>query len=121
VAATTGSYSVVVTNASGCNKESNVIDVTVLPSTTTGVQGMNTLEANVYPNPASEELIIESPEDLSDAEIKVLDVMGNEMNVKFFSYNIGAQLNTSDLYVGTYFLIIKKEKLITRIKFTIIK
>jgi len=57
------------------------------------------VRVHIYPNPANEVLNIEV--DLQNAELKIIDVLGNE--VKNGKFNGKAQIDISDLKEGIYF------------------
>jgi len=90
-------------------------------TTTTGVQNSNTLNANIYPNPSSEIVYVDSDTDLSGASFMIIDVMGNEHQLSQTANSLGAQVDVSSLSDGTYVLIIKKDNSVMRKKITVIR
>jgi hypothetical protein len=109
-----------VTDSNGGITVSAPVTVTSEPLTT-GVQSSNTLSANVYPNPASGIVFIDSDTDLSGASFMLVDVMGNEHALTQNTNGLGMQVDVSHLSDGTYVLIIKKDNSVTRKKITVIK
>ncbi len=63
----------------------------------------------VYPNPASNQLIVESPNNETSHKIRVVNMEGKEfINTEMRSDSL--RLNTSDLAAGTYFVFIASEE-----------
>ncbi|MGN6647906.1 MAG: T9SS type A sorting domain-containing protein, partial [Cytophaga sp.] len=109
-----------VTDSNGGITVSAPVTVTSEP-VSTGVQSSNTLNANVYPNPANGIVFIESDRDLSGASITLVDVMGNEHVITQSANGLGAQVDVSRLSDGAYVLIIKKDNAVMRKKITVIR
>ncbi|MFT7588935.1 MAG: hypothetical protein ACI959_001149, partial [Limisphaerales bacterium] len=80
----------------------------------------NDLGIRVFPNPASDYLIVDLvDESISKADIKLLNLNGQEMQCPFSQIGSGVQLNTSALPTGLYFLHIEKEGISKSIKVVI--
>lgn len=62
---------------------------------------------NVYPNPFSNELIVQG--EIGGAEIKCLDLLGKEVKLDVSQTLDKATLNTSELILGLYFIVIEKD------------
>ncbi|WP_299254061.1 Ig-like domain-containing protein, partial [uncultured Cytophaga sp.] len=90
-------------------------------STSTGVNNSHSIDARVYPNPTNSDVYIETALDLSDASIKLIDVLGNEYNPSWYVNGLGAQMDMSSFAPGTYILMIKKSDSLLRLKITVMK
>jgi len=66
------------------------------------------LELSVYPNPATDRLMISNPsENIEDAELRILDISGKLLKSRRISYWLAGQIeyfDTSELGGGIYFL-----------------
>jgi hypothetical protein len=95
-------YRVVVRTSAGCADTSNSVVVTVrLCNAISGLEYENSVL--VYPNPANDELLIQS--DLFTADnisLSVFDVTGKKQTVNYKSHNNVIKLNTSLLASGSY-------------------
>lgn len=83
------------------------------------IQGNADAEVKIYPIPTSQNLTIDwTSQDAQKAEVKVYDVLGNEMKAESFLLNVGANsrsLSLSDLSDGFYCLsLISGEKELKR-------
>jgi hypothetical protein len=90
--------------------------------------GISTLEdgkdlVRIYPNPAIEQLNIQSINDIDDIqEIKISDIQGNTVFSKLISNkSTREQVNVSDYPAGTYFVSIRERNGVINRKITIIK
>ncbi len=91
-------------------------EVTVLPNTT-GVEE-ETLEAQtlkLYPNPASDQLYIESDQGIS--QVTVLNIVGSVVMDQSFMNNERVELNISSLRTGVYMIRVDNGDEITTAKF----
>lgn len=104
VATTAGSYKCRVTKtATGCYKNSNIIDVTVPCK-----EGANSeLGFNVFPNPANEQLYVTVSEEI-DGVVHITDLAGNiVIATEIHTGNIAIDIST--LPAGMYMLFIMQE------------
>lgn len=71
----------------------------------------NLLDAsfNLYPNPAHDAFVIQGLE-LQEANISMVNVLGQSVNVPFVTKNMLTEFNTSSLEKGVYFITITKDK-----------
>jgi hypothetical protein len=76
---------------------------------TLGVDDLNEIEANIYPNPSSSQLNVEA--DLIDATIAITDLAGRTLMVEPFNNEMN--LNVAELKDGVYFVIIEKKGIST--------
>lgn len=83
-------------------------DIKINGDTSTGINSLiiNEKELIIFPNPASNYIIIDRTSDFSISEIKLIDIFGKE--VKTFESS-DKKLNVSELLPGQYFLRIKTE------------
>ncbi|WP_425386837.1 Ig-like domain-containing protein [Cytophaga aurantiaca] len=96
--------------------------VTVTSSSiSTGVSNSNSITATVYPNPSSADVYIETDIDLSNANFRVINVLGEEMILSASVNTNGARLDVSGLTEGAYVLIITEGSSIIRKKITVIR
>lgn len=103
---TSGTYSVLATNENKCSIYSNQIEVTV--SSNASIQKNDKSLFNLYPNPITEVLTVELPDEYVNAKFKVIDVSGKEL----VKGNLNTTMNTINLErlaSGTYFLEIGNE------------
>ena len=77
-------------------------DFYVLSSDFTNLISLDELE--VFPNPANEELFLQAEGDISDLEIQITDLAGNEVFVETISLGNRTRLNTTSLKNGIYIL-----------------
>ncbi len=90
-----GTYSITLTDANGCQDS-----LTVIITEPTGVSLISENNyVSVYPNPASDQLFIESPQNISF--IRIYDVLGREIFSKEFNSAL-CQLNIAHLNSGVY-------------------
>ncbi len=80
-----------------------VIDTT----TTTGVSEIQKQSFSLFPNPTSENLSIQFPNEIPLAEINVLNVLGTTIIKQSISNTSNATINVAELISGIYFLQIK--------------
>ncbi len=95
----TGTYTVCLPNNS-CSTSSFSLQLS------TGINDLN-LEVNVYPNPVSTEIFIESSKEYLE-QLRVFDVSGRMLKEQSLSGYSGT-VNLSDLSTGIYLLVIKGE------------
>ena len=69
-------------------------------------QGSLSASINVYPNPARERFVVEG--NLDGAEMRLVDVLGREVEVPSTTSNDKTEFNTSNLKAGLYFIQITK-------------
>jgi len=116
-----GSHSITV-RVTDSNGGVTTSGATVFTSTTaTGVQGSNTLDASIYPNPSRGDVYIETDVDLSNASFTIIDVLGKEVELESTLTGSGAMVDVSKLCEGAYIMIIKQDNSILRKKVTVIK
>jgi hypothetical protein len=91
-----GTYTVEVTDANGCKGTSNTVNVVGV-----GIENVSNISLNIYPNPATDIITIETDEQVTGAEL--FSAIGQKINV---TINAKQQINISDLAAGAYSLII---------------
>jgi hypothetical protein len=96
----TGSYTVLVTDANGCSNTSSALNVTI-----SSVNEILDFRSVIYPNPATNELMIEVSEEID--EVKVTDVAGQVIFTKSQIQNQKSEIDVSELAEATYFIHIK--------------
>jgi oligosaccharide reducing-end xylanase len=96
--------------------------VTITSATSTGLysSNANTLNGAVYPNPAVDELFVESETDLTQATIQIINMMGAiaETDIKITQNRLTIDVN--GLADGAYTLVIKQNDKIFRKKFIVL-
>lgn len=97
-----GNYSVVVADTNSCFNTSDPLNVVVV-----GLQDLksNQLNLNIYPNPSSTVLNIESNETIQS--IQIIDLLGRIIVSKDNVSELTSQLSTHELTPSTYFVQIK--------------
>lgn len=88
-------------------------DVSVIDVIDLGISEASSIGLKVFPNPANSTLNIESR--LQDAEIKICDVLGNELRSERLNYK--RQIDIGDLPKGVYFLYVRSKENIYTTKF----
>lgn len=101
--ATTGSYLVSIVK-NGCTVYSDCEYVTI-----TGVGESINTEFTLYPNPVTENLIVNLGFTSKSVKVVVMNVMGAEINTRTFSNTESFELAMADLPSGVYFLRIKTD------------
>ncbi|WP_425386822.1 Ig-like domain-containing protein [Cytophaga aurantiaca] len=97
-----------VTDSNGGVTTSAPVTVTS-SSISTGVTNGNNAYANVYPIPARDEVIVETEIDLTNAQVKVTNALGEEVSLSTTVQGKNAQLNVSGLADGAYILLITED------------
>lgn len=83
----------------------------VNPPVTTGIkQAEKPLNASVFPNPSSGRLKIELSQNIQNASVKVVDMLGQNIMESNFQSSYRTELDISSLPQGVYFLTISSEK-----------
>jgi len=100
LATANGSYSVVVTNASGCSDTSACVAVTSV-----GIKEIADASINVFPNPTANNVTVTMSSD--NASVEVADAQGKVLQVMTISN--GGTVDLSAYGTGVYFLRIKTE------------
>jgi hypothetical protein len=100
-----GVYSVLVTNAFGC-ENFDVINVSMLPCPARTVPGHSSgNDLSIYPNPANNEINVRIAS-IKNAEVRVTltDILGNAMyrNTETCQYGFSGKINISSLAPGIY-------------------
>ena len=72
-----------------------------------GIEELEDIGVNVYPNPVDEVLIISIPEFILLHEVKLIDATGKEFNSTYIEGIGQIEMNTSNLAEGTYFINVK--------------
>lgn len=83
--------------------------ITVNQIILTGVDEFSQANVRAYPNPTRDAVFIEWEKDTNEVEVKVFDLIGNEVLVKHLTKQQN-QLNTADLPKGQYILLIQTDK-----------
>jgi len=97
-----GAYSVTITNANGCSATSDTIDVVI-----TGIELTEYNKTiNVYPNPATDNITIESPQ---QAVIEISNIQGQLIKTLAANSN-KTSVDVSAFPSGMYFVKVKTEK-----------
>lgn len=104
-----GIYSVLVTDTNGCTATSAPLNVTV-----TGINSINQIGLNVYPNPATEILNISMP-NTDNAYLQIVDVNGRVISAK--TINTREAVNVGQYASGTYYLLINQNGKTSSIQF----
>ena len=93
---------------------SNDIYITRVDNTgVTGVAELNSDQTRIFPNPASDEVIVVLAENRNDAVVKLIDLSGKEVIRKIVSTKAPVnrlRISTSDIESGTYLICIEREK-----------
>lgn len=112
-----GTYTVSVTNEYGCTGESE-------PVTLTGV-GLDKIIAayglSIFPNPASNELYLQSKQAIKNAGIKIVNVLGQEVLAQEWRQvgaNQSLKIDITGLHTGVYYLNLSVEGKNASFKFT---
>jgi hypothetical protein len=97
-----GDVMVIETTSSGCRTK-ETISVSIDPSTIVGVPDANVIEAGVrvYPNPTSGNIFVESMLS-SDLEVRVVNLMGQEYDLKHIDPFEVKSINFGSLPKGLY-------------------
>lgn len=77
-----------------------------------GISELNEKQIYIYPNPASEEVMVILPESMKNAELSIIDFEGKEVRRNIFLTKTdgnGIRIATADLESGTYLIRIKSE------------
>jgi hypothetical protein len=112
-----GSYTVNVTNVSGCSNTSPPLAVTLISSQLPLVTKFN----KVYPNPSTATIQIETHIEFESSSIKFLDSFGSEVQVPLIMEGKNIEADIRSLAVGIYFLIIRQEGFHINKKITVAK
>ncbi|MBC7696559.1 MAG: T9SS type A sorting domain-containing protein [Burkholderiales bacterium] len=96
----------IATNASGSGTP---VTQTISVNTCTGIQQLKKEQISIYPNPASNYVTISIDNLIEYVNIKLIDVLGNEIVSSLFQKSI-SQLNISAVPSGIYSLIITDSK-----------
>jgi len=128
---TTAPYSIVWNNP-GPGEHSIIVRVTdsnggittststaITSGSVTGLKSLMVINAQVYPNPACNELYIEAQVDLTNASYSLVDVLGKEVLQHYEVTGTGAKIDVSGLQDGFYVLCIKNEDSVLQKKITI--
>ncbi|MBM3419483.1 MAG: T9SS type A sorting domain-containing protein, partial [Bacteroidetes bacterium] len=79
-------------------------------SPTSGVEDFSNLKVSIYPNPAFNELTIETSEMDENADVLVTDLSGKEvLKSKINKGSVLNKLNISEIQNGSYFITILME------------
>lgn len=81
----------------------------IIVQTSTGITALNIPGENliISPSPASSIITLQSNLDLADAEIKIMNALGEEQNTKMISSRRKNEIDISGLNNGIYFLLLK--------------
>jgi hypothetical protein len=93
--------------ASFWSDNSNVYGARVSPSgTLTNLGSIGTEKAEVYPNPASDQFVLNCKKQYSEIEIRISNISGQEVYSKSYSHNNSSQftISTKDLSSGLYLI-----------------
>ena len=90
-------------------------------ATSTGVNYSANISATVYPNPSNGDVYIETDMDLSGANFRVINILGEEAVLSASVNASGATLDVSGLTEGAYILIITEGTSVLRKKITVIR
>lgn len=114
---TSGNYSVTVTDSNGC-QSSDTIKVSIWPNAVSEIEDAS---LRIYPNPASDQLFLQSDITLNAAEIIIFDISGKQ--VKSVRDNISAGIEfgipINDLASGNYIVKIKSDAVETELRLTV--
>ena len=93
--------------------------LTSWPCSGTNIKELNSNEFSIYPNPAENELNIQASVSLDEAEITIFNTLGQP--VKIISKIEGRQLtiDTKELSIGIYFIVLRNDKIQAKSKFII--
>lgn len=111
---TAGCYQISVKDSLGCIAQG---DSVCLLNPTTGIGDLTEYSLNIYPNPASDFIIIANP-NLTGAEITLYTLQGAEVVTQTLT-TPATTLNVNDLPAGRYALIVKTSQYTTRRLITI--
>ncbi len=103
-----GNYTVQVTDANGCSGISAITNVTGV-----GINHITEIAVSIYPNPASDKLIITTTEVIKSLEIT--DMVGRKV---LSSDHVNELVDISSLSSARYMILLKTAKGIQRISFT---
>ena len=89
-----------------------VVDVNLNPESSITTLGNESNELTVYPNPSSDQLYCELPQDEQPVLIELRHISGHSVHVKswIIADDNSVQLNVVNLPVGLYFVSIRTEK-----------
>lgn len=107
-----GTYVETIMNAAGCD---SVITIILTVETCTGIENYTGNTISIYPNPATDNLILEG---VGNAQIEILDVLGNTI-FSLKSDQDKATLNIQSLSSGVYFVRINQYNQINLQKFVV--
>ncbi|HNM28953.1 MAG TPA: SBBP repeat-containing protein [Chitinophagales bacterium] len=104
-ATTAGGYKVVITNANGCSKTSNVINVSVIICREEQIE-IAPVSVNVSPNPFTDYAVIDCSNITMQTEIVVLDITGRTVSTVIAEPGTGSVEIGQDLPQGNYLLVV---------------
>ena len=107
---TIGSHTISVRATDALGGVTTSAGVTINTSLATGIQASrNNVYGNVYPIPATDELIVETQLDLTNALFRITNSLGQEISLPIQIEGSDAKINVSDLSAGTYLLMITQD------------
>lgn len=112
VAPFSGDYNVVATDANGCEVEAVIFNVVA------GIRSLNGVDLNIslYPNPVTDELIIENLNLLNDkTDVGIYTLLGEKIPLTFDQSL--SRLDCKNLSSGIYFIEIRSADVVYRSKF----
>jgi hypothetical protein len=99
-----GPYAITVVDSNGCTNTANVDIAVVSNSVKLPVEYQST----IYPNPVSDELIIESTGLACDqVSVNLFDLLGNKIPISFYCNKEKLYMDVKKLKIGVYYLKIK--------------
>lgn len=101
----TGTYWLEVTNDAGC-VGADTIYVEVWP---TGVEEHGATAIKLYPNPASSDLMIEVPQEMSDFELTILDIRGSVIFRQQYVQGGNQRIDVSQWAAGVYTVSVSRD------------
>ena len=107
-----GNYTVAITDGNGCSGNSAIFAYTTLGITNTP----NDIQFTVFPNPASDFLIVHAADNALNKEVAIVDVAGNKV-ISSVLTAIDTKIDLSDVSEGIYFIVVGKEmqRTVTRV------
>ena len=90
--------------------------VTVLPGVSTGLANTDILPVSIYPNPASDQLMVYVPENSLKTEIRIYNLLG-ENKIRETVKSLKSAVNVANLAAGVYTIEVKCGNKISRQKF----